>query len=399
MTRLTRCLLLLVLLVPLSRTLAQPDDDAPTVAPLNIGATITETITENAIFDWWVIELDAEQTINITMTGADGLAPLLGLLNEQSTLVTRSQDGQPNGTVTLSYTAEESGEFRIVATRVGNQSGTTTGRYTLQAGEPSTAQPTPTANPYREVTFTCSGADEFTNLLTLEIEEDPDQSDLVDVSVYGLDGAQPILRNTLEFDFEPFADQFCVQGEQDGVGGGVGDRLQLPGEDELTFEGGIPKTNFNPPGAFDIQMNIGAEDLDGGHFVVLISGFTVAPDGDRDLLEIGRGPLAQDTPLDVYAVSDKSSRLDTFVERIDAGTTVLEDCDDAGQRDCEQVPPIDGLEWYSAEYDRTVRGGRFDGGLRLPTGTPEQQRVLFGAFDGRTSGDYTIVIIGEIPER
>jgi hypothetical protein len=397
MIRLSRYLLSFVLLVPLGHILAQ-SEDAPTVAPLNIGATITETITENAIFDWWVIELDANQTINITMTAEDGLAPLLGLLNEESALVDRSQDGQPNSTVTLEFTAEESGEYRIVATRAGNQSGTTSGSYTLQAGRP-TIQATPTANPYREVTFTCDGADEFVNLLTLEIEEDPEQSEVVDVSVYGLGGADPILRNTLEFDFEPFTDQFCVRGNQAGVGGGMGDRLQLPDEDERSFEDGVPKTNFNPPDAFDIQMNIGAAAPDGGQYVVLISGFTIAPDGDRDLLEVGLGPLARNSALDVYAVSDKSSRLDTFVERIDAGTTVLEDCDDAGQRDCEQVPSIDGLAWYSAEYDRTVRGGRFDGGLRLTPSTPDTQRILFGAFDGRTSGDYTIVIIGEIPER
>jgi len=374
---------------------AGAQEDAPVTAPLNFGVLVTESISERAVFDWWQVRLSAGDTLTVSMTGSDGLAPLIGLLNENNDLIGRSDEGDPNSEVTLTYTAEESGAFRIVATRAGNADGTTTGNYTLLA-----TRQTPQVeaiDPYREVLFTCEDGNEYINLLTLEIEEDAEQTEVVRVSVYGLEGAEPILRNTLVFDFDQQFDQFCARGNQLGPGGGDGDILALPGTERITFDGGIPKTNFQPPEAFEIQVNVGTAALDGGRYVVVIDGFVAAPGGDRDLLEVGLGPRVRDTSLAVYAIGDKNTRLDTFVERIDEGVTVLEACDDAGQRDCEQLASMADFYWYASETDKAVTGGRFDGGLLLEPGTPEKQRLLFGGFDGRTDGGYTVVIIGEVP--
>ena len=374
----------------------QPGDpDDITIAPINYGVTVNDVITEAYFYDWWLIRVQSGATIQVTMTGSEGLEPLVGLLAPNRELVARSEDGSPNTTVSFVYTAEETGEYTVVATRTGNQQGTSVGAYSLKVE--LLATPTPEPSLYRQVTLDCNGVN-AANALTLEFEDDKDQTDFITVSVYGLDGFQPALRTTLEFDFEPFYDQFCVTPEGEGPGVGEGDRLTLPGEDGITFTGGVAKTNFRDANAFGIiQLNVAALNNTGGRYVVVIDGMTVGRDGDRDLLEIGLGPLAQETSLQVYATSDKNSRLDSNLELVNADVDVLRSCDDAGGRGCENVAPIDGFAWFSAEHLTQAEGGKFDAGLRLAPGSPDKQRVLIGGFGGRTYGDYTLVIIGEMP--
>jgi hypothetical protein len=388
----------LLLLLPLA-ALAQ--DDIPiTVAPITYGGTVTETITEEGIYDWWTFTGQPGDEIVATMTAADGLAPLLGLLSPSQELVARSEDGEIGTTVTLTHTLEESGTYRLVPTRVGNADGTTVGSYTLTLEQPQRA-PVVIPDRYREVLFTCQG-EEVPNVLTLTFEDDKDQTEFIGVTVYGLDGFQPTLRTQLEFDFDPFSDAFCFRATDGrGPGYGEGDSLQLPGE-ELVEIGPFQtiRTTFQNANELElIEMNVGALNGEGGRYVVVIDGMEIGRNGDRDLLEVGLGPLAREDRITVYAISDKSSRLDTQVEQIDDAVETLILCDDAGRRDCADVPSIDGFEVYSVEYDRTVTGGAFDGGLLLEPGTPDRMRILFGGFDGRTYGEYAIVIVGEYSGR
>ncbi len=378
-----------------SPLLAQGDPNNITVLPINFDVPSEDIITEAYFYDWWLINLQADQQISVTMTGQEGLEPLVGILDPNRALVERSGDGAANATVGLTYTATESGEYTIVATRVGNADGTSVGTYTVTVTDVS---PNTISDPYREVTFDCMGED-VPNALTIEILDDkqddaPEQ--FVSVSVYGLAGLQPALRTTVEFDFDPFFDQFCTNGERIGAG----DRLQLPGGDEISWEAGVPRTNFQDINDLDrIQLNIAAMNGTSGTYVVVINGLTIERDGDRDLVEIGLGPLAQAESVLVYAVADKSTRLDSSVVQIDQGTNAVWVCDDAGSRDCADVPSIEGFAWYSAEHDTTVNGGRLDAGIRLTPNSPDKQQVLLTSFDGRTYGDYAIVIIGQFPQR
>ncbi len=377
--------------------LSQPDPNTPTISPIQFDAPVTDIITEAAIFDWWLLNLSAGESIRVTMAGEEGLAPLLGLLDANSNLVQRTEDGNPDGTVTFTYTVEQSGEFRIIATRAGNADGTTVGRYTLTVESVRLTAPEP--DPYEEVTLDCGG-ESVPNALTLRIEEDEAQMSPISASVYGLEGFQPVLRSTLEFSFDPFFDQFCIVPIGEGPGVGLGDRLQLPGEDLIEWERGVAKTVYEDLTGFSrVQLNVGAQAGSSGRYVVVIHGLTAGEGGDRDLLEIGLGPLAQEEPLLVYAVSDKSTRLDASIQQIDDGTDVLWQCDDAGVLDCEDVPPIAGFEWYGAEDDLTATANRFDAGILLQPNAPDKQRLLLGAFDGRTSGNYSIVIVGQFPGR
>ena len=397
LSRIYWLLLFLVLLIPVGIA-AQNDPHRPSVLPLSYNATVTETITEGGIYDWWQFDGIAGDQIRVTMTATEGLEPLLGLLSPPQDLVARSEDGEANSTVTLVYTLETTGEFTVVATRVGNADGTSTGVYQLLMER--TNAPTAPPDRYREVTFMCGG-NEASNVLTLAIEDDNDQTDFIGVSVYGLDGFEPSLRTQLEFDFEPYYDEFCYQSSDgDGPGYGRGDTLQLPGEEMLTISDNAIRTSFQDASAFGLyELNVGAVNDTPGRFVVVIDGMTTGRNGDRDLLEIGLGPLAREDSVRVYAVSDKISRLDPFIELVDEDINQLEACDDAGLRDCAGTPTIDGFSTTSVEYERTLEGGTFDAGLVLAPGEPGRMMVLFGGYDGRTYGDYAIVIIGEYSGR
>ncbi len=374
--------------------LAQGNPNNITVAPISFDVPNEDIITEAYFYDWWLVQLRADQQISVTMTAQDGLEPLVGLLDPNRTLVERSDDGAPNTTVSLTYTAPEAGEYTIVATRAGNADGTSVGTYTVTVAD---VTPNTNIDPYREVTFDCEGQ-EAANALTIEITEDKQEDapeQFMTASVYGLAGLQPGLRTTVELDFDPYFDQFCI-----AEGRFREDRLQLPGGDPIAWEAQVPRTNFqNINDLTRIQLNVGALNGTSGTYVIVIDGLAIERGGDRDLLEIGLGPLAQNEAVLVYAVSDKSTRLDSSVARIDPETNAMTTCDDAGSRDCEDVPAIDDFEWYSAEHGTTVSGGRLDGGIRLTPNSPDKQQVLVASFDGRTYGDYSVVIIGQFPER
>lgn len=389
--------LVLAVLLPMA-VAAQGDPDRPGVFPIGYSAPVAETITEGGIYDWWQFDGAPGVQVRITMTGSEGLEPLVGLLTPNRDLVARSADGAANSTVVVTHTLEQAGVYTVVATRAGNAGGASTGRYELLLER--TNAPVAPPDRYREVAFLCN-QEEVTNVLTLAIEDDNTQTEFIGVSVYGLDGFQPALRSTLEFDFEPFYDQFCFRPiDGSGPGFGRGDTLQLPGEDEITITDNAVKTNFQNASAFGVyELNIGAVGDAPGRYVVVIDGMTAGRDGDRDLLEIGLGPLARDDSVRVYAVSDKATRLDPFVELVNEDIERLRGCDDAGRQDCAEVPPIDGFRTTSVGLERTLVGGPFDAGLVLAPGEPGRMLVLFGGFAGRTYGDYAIVIVGEYSGR
>lgn len=392
--------LVLSMMLTLSMTQAVMSQGNPndiTIAPINFGETVSDVISEAYFYDWWEVSLLAGQEIEITMTGRDGLEPLIGLLSPERSLVEQSEAGAANGSVGLRYESEADGTHVIIATRAGNESGTSIGAYTLSLDLVEAAG----VDPYREVLFTCQ-AEEVTNALTFAVQDDPEQTEFIGVTVYGLDGFIPALRTTLAFDFEPFADQFCTPSEGgEGPGWGQGDTLRLPGINEGTvIEENAVKTTFRDANEFGLlRFNLAAWGESTGRYVIVIDGLEIGRNGDRDLIELGLGPLARETTLYVYAVGNPNTRLDTHIDQIDNARTVIASCDDAGLRDCAAVPSIEGFEAVSVEYQRTVSGSRFDAGMALQPGTPDRMLLRISGFEGRTYGEYAIVIIGEFPPR
>lgn len=129
--------LLALLMFALPIMAQEESEDAPITLPLDFDRLVEETITDRAFYDWWTIDLFENDEIHIEMTGYDGLAPLLGILDPDRNLVARSDTDvqpEPNGIATLDFTAEYEGRYTIVATREGNEQGTSTGDYTLLVG-------------------------------------------------------------------------------------------------------------------------------------------------------------------------------------------------------------------------------------------------------------------------
>ncbi len=382
LTIITSVLLLLLMTFP---ALAQ---DVPGDEPIGYGDEVRDTITDAAIYDWWRLPMGEGESVVIQMTGGDGLDPLLGILSPSGDLLQSTLPAGPDATVEMEFSAPAGGEYTIVATRVGNDQGDTTGDYRLRTarigGNPA---PVTAPDPYREVIFTCFG-DDVANVLTLEFIEDAAQADTFRATLYGYDGFDPILRTTLA---QPMA-QPCAPPEDY-----PGETVTLP-DGDIIDDAAVVRANY--VGGADIgpiRLNVGSRERAAGRYVLVIEGFTIGRNGDRDVIAFGSGPLAREVPPTIYMLADKTTRLDPFIELVNPGSAVVVTCDDAGVRDCASVAPADALTIDFGENGETLIGGRFDAGMQIVGGTPEQQLLEFSGFDGRTYGGYTLVIVGELP--
>jgi hypothetical protein len=381
----------LVAALLLAAPLRAQNNDLPVSDTINYDDPVSDTLTARAFWDWWFLQAAQGDRIVATMTGYDGLEPLLGILDEMGTLVARSEDGAPNGTITLEYTAPQTGEYTIVATRVGNENGTSLGPYHLlvrRANEDAAR-----VNPYQEVTFRCQNF-EVANAATIEFAEDADQAMSYLIAVYGLDGFRPVIRVHLAaLDFTD-----CSRDSQH-MGGSS---FTLPGEEPVTLVENFADSaaqlfipNAAPTGA--VTLTIGSEDGTPGRYIAVVHGFSIGA-ADQDTIRLARGPLASLRPLTVYMIADARSRLDPALEFAydDAPGPV---CDDAGRRGCEGVPSPLGLHVFLAEQAVEIKAGPFDAGLVLPPALPQVYEIDLGSFNGNTSGAYSLVLLGELPPR
>ena len=371
------------------------DPDPSTVVTVNeitYGAVEQNSITEAAFYDWWRVQATAGDVMVIDMGGSDGLAPLIGLLDSGQNLVARSQDGEPDQSVTLEYTVPTDGQYTIVATRVGNQEGTTTGRYALRlrlANPPAETN----SDQYVDATFACENF-EATTAVTLRLGEDA-RSDLrYRITVYGQNGFIPVIR--LNFDVpgqEPF--ELC----NTNADAALTDTYSLPNADLQT----ITKDNLNTVSQLIfngdektgfVDVIIASKDGAAGSYFAIIDGFSIEAPEDTDQVDIRMGPLAKLTPLSVYMVGAQNSRLDPFM----SWTSQNQTCDDAGRGACKTVPSIVGTEATLHESGgATFTADRSDAGLILAPGTSDIMSVDFSSRSNDTFGAYALFLMGELP--
>lgn len=365
-------------------------DDLPLSASIHYDEEVTDSLTSFAFWDWWHLQAAAGDVILAEMVAREPLEPLLGILNPGGTLVARSNDGAPGGTVTLEYEVTEPGEYTIVTTRVGNENGTSSGVYDLRVRR---LNETPIReNPYQQVTFRCQDY-EVTNAATLEFEEDIDQTTYYLISVYGLDGFEPVIR--VEFSGVDLTD--CARDVQ-GMGGNI---YTLPGEESITlddpavFRDHAAQLFISAPAAVgSVTLTIGSANGAPGRYIAIVDGFYMGEE-DQDYVRIGQGPLAARAPLTMYMIAEAASRLDPSLVLLNEAAALI--CDDAGRRGCEGVPSPVGLSAYLAEQDITIQADSFDAGLMLAPGAPELWDVELSGFRSNTSGRYALVLLGELP--
>jgi hypothetical protein len=294
--------------------------------------------------------------------------------------------------VTLEYTVPTSGQYVIVATRVGNLEGTTTGTYSLRLRRANA--PVQEFNPYQDVTFRCDDY-EVTTAATLVFQEDPSVELGHRITVYGIDGFQPVIRLKVNI---PNPYELCNTDAQRAID----DTFTLPGEQERS----ISEANLNTVsqllinGAEEagiITITIGSKDGQPGRYMVIVDGLAIEPSTDVDAYEVRVGPLAAETTvIQLYMIDAESSRLDPFLTRPDTEET----CDDAGRKGCEAVPSFTGAGATLHEGSgATFLGDRSDAGLLLNPGNPDPMVIELSSRDGRTHGGYALVLIGELPPR
>lgn len=410
-----RSLFFIITLLVIVGVAAAQEPSQVTIAPINYNMSVQDTITDAYFFDWWRLQANEGDVIVVEMTAMEGLSPLIGLLNSNGDLVARSDESRPpspNSVAVLQYTAPETGQYTIIATREGNDKGTTTGSYTLIARQANQSVNRP--NLLQPVEFRCESA-LVTTAATIQFTEDiiippntPSGSliEFYRITVYGLDGFRPVIQASASVQDTPLD---CA-GDAQQI---IGDTYILPDgttatltETDLDYAAQLSLRNTgdaNSPAFGEITLRIASEDGASGRYIAIIEGLAIQERNDADSIIIQLGPKARDTQMVVYMVGGRNSRLDPYLYWQDDREYSLAECDDAGQGICADVPSFDGagaILTFSEAAEQTEviwLGDRLDAGIRFAPGHPDPNYFLFASSQNRTSGPYAIVLIGELP--
>jgi len=388
--------LLLFLLLTTLPAAAQdnPDPNSVTVTDITYDSVVQDSITDKAFYDWWHIQAVAGDVMVVEMGGSDGLAPLIGILDSTGSVVARSADGEPNQSVSVDFTVPKDGQYTIAATRVGNQSGTTTGHYALRVRRANPPDQNTNADQYEPVTFPCQDF-EATTVVSLRFAEKPRPNLKYRITVYGIDGFVPVIR--LQFDVpgqKPF-DKCNINADAT-----LTDTFTVPGEatrtitqDTVNSASQLIFTGADNAGL--VNVTIASKNGAAGRYFAIIDGFNIDTPSSTDQYDIRMGPLAKLTPLTVYMIAAENSRLDPFMK----WETGNQECDDAGRGDCKNVPSFNkaGVTLHESG-GITIVGDRSDAGLLLEPGTSDIMSVEMGSRNSETSGDYVLVLLGQLPK-
>jgi hypothetical protein len=383
----------LILLTSVLPVLAQDNPDSVTVTDITYDSVEQDSITSSAFYDWWHIQAEAGDVMVVDMGGSEGLAPLLGVLDTTGTLVAKSTDGEPNQSVSLDYTIPKDGQYTIVATRVGNQQGTTTGRYAIRVRKANPPEQNNNPDQYEDVTFACKDF-EATTAAWLRFAEDPRPDLRYRITVYGLDGFVPVIR--LKFDVPGQAPYEICNTNADAT---LTDTFTVPGEAERTITKDTLSTASQlifagADKAGLVNVTIASKNGAAGRYFAVIDGFSVGNAANTDTFDVRLGPLAKLTPLTLYMVAAENSRLDPFMKWNSGNIS----CDDAGRGDCKGVPSFNkaGVTLHESKVT-TIVGDRSDAGLTLAPGTTNIMTLELGSRENDTYGDYALFLLGQLP--
>jgi hypothetical protein len=382
--------LFLFTVIPAQAQEATPD--APGNFLIFYDEIVQQTITEGGFYDTWRVDAEVGDVIVAYIRASNGLAPFAAILDPGSDVVAESIEGEVNGIISVEWAVVAAGRYTVLATRVGDQYGTTTGDYELEVRNATGGTSTAEVNPLEQATFQCQDF-EAVNVLSVNFNEDAGQTDSYRISVYGFDGLQPVIRiyiPTLDLNDCSRDSQFMV-----------GDTLTLPNEmtttvlsEESHTAARLTLTGVEQMGG--INLVIGSAYRTTGRYVLVIEGFNVGEGRDGDFIDIANGPLAAASPLLVYMVRAQGSRVDPFAQTILNDGTLLT-CDDAGRRTCQSGVPTFRDSSIIFNEGVSIIGSRFDAGLSVAPALGEHMQIGVTSFEYRTTGQYSIVIVGQLP--
>lgn len=371
--------------------------DVVTRSSISYGQVVEETLTQLSFVDIWEFYGTEGDHIIARMVARDGLAPLLGITDAGGDLVARSDlsiDGSmqleapENGISEINFVLPETGPYMLVATRVGNQEGTTTGSYSLSLTFVESAAET---RPFQEVVFRC-GAAEIITAAALELIPEPGDGDY-HVSVYGFDGFDPYIRiDVVE------ADETLHCGNERGDT--TGQQITVPDDGEVIVDQEAVRAAQLPLGQINhlglVRVIIGSRDGAAGRFYVVIEGPSIQPEGNVDRVNVLTAPRARTEPLWLYMLRGQRTRIDpqiSFVLEQSQDSTV---CDDAGRFDCDQVPSAEDYRFPLAD-NALLSGDRFSAGIRVESPDLLPAFAQLRSRTAATRGVYSILLIGTLP--
>lgn len=357
------------------------------------GTTVPAEITEQAAFGLYVFSAAAGDVYRAQVLGSDGFIPRLGIATAAGDVILRSDVpgagiSSDGSTAAIEWTIPQDGEFRVVVT-AANEGETGEYRITLQRIR---AADDPLDTSTRTVTFMCNGTEAITLAgVQLPAEEAPTSSR--PLFIYTTDELTPVIRVQAP---EAGID-VCWQNDDQGAG----DVVTLPDGTSFTIsEDTLSNTAlFGISQASDVgpvTVTFGAVGPGTGQFMALLGGLAIDTPDDTDVALLRNGPrIAQDSPLAAYIIATgENNRLDPLLELGDESGTRLSLCDDAGGRNCTDVPPIRGAGVVISTGE-SYTGGRFDAGVLLPPGTTDWHTLTMASFGGNTRGAYVLLLVGE----
>ena len=386
----------LIFLLMLSVSIPILAQDVPTSAPIAVDVPVSDSITHVAPFDVWEFSAISGQQYRADMQASEGLAPLLGLRAPSGDIIAASnqfddgttQDAQPNDLVTIFFEIPAGGEYALVATRVGTDSGVTQGSYTLTMTLIAVA-PVP-EDEYVDVTFRCSAVN-ATTAVAFEFSDQAAPESGYWITVYGFGGFDPVIRLGGD-DGSSGAD--CSQGappdELLAFEFNLGDQGSFTfGAEDVT---GVAALNVPTAQSGPIRITVGSRDGAPGRYALHISGLAVESTGSADLVTVRGGPFAKDEPVTVWMLRDGFSRLDPIFYVPDG----MKNCADLGLRSCAEGLTGASLRVLS-DGEPLVSPDRLDAVALLENSDSELFELTAASQNPRTTGAYTVWLFGLLP--
>jgi hypothetical protein len=385
-----------MVIIPTVGQEAEPTDEV-TFFDIFYDSPVQGAITDATYFDFWRFQASAGDELIVRMRGENGLAPLIGIAGSNREVIVRSDmdengvqlpDAEPNSTAELGFTVPINGEFSIVATRAGREGGATTGTYTLiiiRANSPDMQR----AQARQAVEFRCN-EDIVTSALNIQLPN-PTQPVTYRITVYGFDQFNPAIRVFAGLEDEV---ELCTT---DGSTT-IGDTLtfwDMPIQ-SITDDNQSSQYELNSVGNLgQITFTIASVGGGRGRYLAVIEGLVLTESGQMNPVDVQMGAIALGSPFSIYMVKAQDTRIDPYIAQyLSDGSTVT--CDDAGGRGCDTVQSIQNMVINMSD-GTLIAGDRFSAGLQI---TPESMDLVNLQFLSRSpnaTGEYRIVIVGELP--
>jgi hypothetical protein len=377
-----------------------PEVDNITQSTITFGQVVEDTITHASYIDLWSFYGVQGDHVVARMTASDGLAPLLGITDTGGDLIARSDvdannvqaDASVNGVAEIDFVLPATGEYTLVATRVGNENGTTIGSYSL--GLTFVKGDSAETSSFQEVVFRC-GSDEIVTAASLELSGEPGEGDYR-ITVYGLDGFTPYIRVDVVESGETLA---C----SNEVGETTDQQITLPDEGELTVDQQTVKAaqlsfpDLSQSGV--VRVIIGSVGGAAGRFYAVIEGAAIEPAGNFDRVNLLPAPRARNEALLMYMLKNPRTRIDPQISYVMEGSEDANNmtvCDDAGRFDCEQVPSAVDYRFPLISGD-VISGDNLSAGISIESPELEYAFAQLRNRSTTTTGTFTMLLVGNLP--